>query len=551
MSRVRRLVAACAAALVVLPLATALPAAAVPALPTPVTAGAMPAPQTDGIVLAVAIVGDTVYVGGKFSTARPAGAAPGGPGEVARHNLLAFDLHTGELLPWAPQVSGSTFTSGTDPGPYCKNTGPAQYVCDTVFGIEAAPDGGTVYVGGDFDKIEGRWRSRIAAFDTATRELDQDFRPTMHGRVRDISVTADTVYAGGGFRKVNGVDRGRLAALGLDGTLLPWAPSADREVYAVLAAPQQGRVLIGGAFDHVNGVRRDSMMAVDASSGANVPWQARVPHGGEVVTDIVTDGSGTAYLSAYSWGTTNARFEGRAAIGIADGVARWWDGCYGDTQALAVSEGVLYSATHAHDCSAIDAIPENGSPFRYFRLTAGTTEAVGTATEDVNHVRRGDPIPELLPWFPHTDGGPADSPWRNGTWAIDAGNGYVVVGGEFTEVNGVAQQGLTRFAARGVPGAVHKGPQVPFRAPEITADPATGKPRISWTTTWDGQNSEIRYEVVRIGTSEPVHTVTQRSRPWDLPRLSYLDSAHDSGTYYIRAIDADGERIGSPQTTFP
>ena len=42
-----------------------------------VTADALPTAQIDGVVWSQAIVGNTVYAGGSFKTARPAGAAAG------------------------------------------------------------------------------------------------------------------------------------------------------------------------------------------------------------------------------------------------------------------------------------------------------------------------------------------------------------------------------------------------------------------------------------------------------------------------------------------
>ena len=42
-----------------------------------VTADALPTAQIDGVAWSQAIVGNTVYVGGEFTNARPAGAAPG------------------------------------------------------------------------------------------------------------------------------------------------------------------------------------------------------------------------------------------------------------------------------------------------------------------------------------------------------------------------------------------------------------------------------------------------------------------------------------------
>lgn len=530
----------------------ALPAAAVP-LPPAVTAGALPTPQTNGIVYSVAIAGNTVYAGGSFTRARPYGVAPGGPGEVTRQNLLAFDLRTGALLPWAPAAANSTVLS-TDPGPFCRSVGTNRWTCDSVFRIEASPAGDRVYVAGDFDKIGTQWRSRVAAFDTATGALVSSFRPQVAGRVRGLSVTADTVYLGGGFSSVNGTARSRLAAVDTAGALRPWAPTANAEVWAVLAAPALNRVIVGGAFGLINGASRRAMMAVNATTGASVAWQARVPGGREVVTDVVTDGSGTAYISAYDYGSGPVRFEGRLAVDIVTGQPRWWDGCYGDTMNLAVSGGVLYSVGHAHDCAASNAIPERGADFRFFRLLAHSTDVRGMASVNHNHVRIGDPIPELLPWFPNTNSGPPDSVFKHGTWTVDANSEYVVVGGEFTAVNthssdSQPQQSLTRFAARGVPGAVHNGPQAPFPAPVLTREPGTGAVAIRWRTTWNAQNSEMTYQVMRVGTANPIHEVTSPSRPWDRPELRFVDRQVTAGTYWIRAVDADGQRRGSPQAS--
>ena len=62
-----------------------------------------PAPswQTNGRVNAIAIVGDTAYIGGKFTSVRPAGD-PLGTGEVTRNHVAAFNLQTGALLSWDP-----------------------------------------------------------------------------------------------------------------------------------------------------------------------------------------------------------------------------------------------------------------------------------------------------------------------------------------------------------------------------------------------------------------------------------------------------------------
>src|SRR5690606_22304838 len=48
-----------------------------PGVDPTVTADALPTVQIDGVVWAQVIVGDTVYVGGEFTTARPPGSPAG------------------------------------------------------------------------------------------------------------------------------------------------------------------------------------------------------------------------------------------------------------------------------------------------------------------------------------------------------------------------------------------------------------------------------------------------------------------------------------------
>src|SRR5215207_4107880 len=98
--------------------------------PETVSADAMPTVQIDGVAWTQEIVGNTVYVGGDFTTARPAGA-PLGQNQTPRHNFLAYNLTTGELLPTVFDTNG------------------------TVRAIERSPDGSRLYVGGQFTSFGG------------------------------------------------------------------------------------------------------------------------------------------------------------------------------------------------------------------------------------------------------------------------------------------------------------------------------------------------------------------------------------------------------------
>lgn len=106
MSIVRRALALAMAGALLVPLGGTIQASAGTvdpathvAIPGPsiMSADALPTAQIDGIVWSQAIVGDTVYAGGKFATARPGGVAVGGAGQVVRGNLVAYNIKTGQL----------------------------------------------------------------------------------------------------------------------------------------------------------------------------------------------------------------------------------------------------------------------------------------------------------------------------------------------------------------------------------------------------------------------------------------------------------------------
>ena len=174
----------------------AIPAHEVSALPTPigqpnaamVSAVQLPTTQIDGVAWDQEIVGNTVYVGGSFQNARPAGAAAG-TNLTARHNLLSYNLTTGAL-----------------------NTGFAPDLNNQVYAVAASPDGSRIYVGGQFTNANGAGRNRLAAYSTSTGQLITTFAPSLDYIVRSIVVTNDAVYVGGAFSTAAGQPRNGLAA---------------------------------------------------------------------------------------------------------------------------------------------------------------------------------------------------------------------------------------------------------------------------------------------------------------------------------------------------
>ena len=144
--------------------------------------------QIDGIVWAQAIVGNTVYAGGSFANARPAGSAPG-TNLTPRGNLLSYDITSGQL-----------------------NTSFAPNLDAQVVAVTASPDGTRIYIGGDFTTSSGVNRYRLAAYNATTGALITTFAPVLNGGVRAIVATNTTVYVGGVFTAANGNNRSKLAA---------------------------------------------------------------------------------------------------------------------------------------------------------------------------------------------------------------------------------------------------------------------------------------------------------------------------------------------------
>lgn len=304
-TRLKRIVAALGLMALAWPAASAPAQAAAPdPAPPTVTADALPTWQINGVVWSQAIVGDTVYVAGSFTRARPPGVAAGGAGEVVANNAFAYRLSTGNrVTSFAPSFNAQALV------------------------VRAAPDGSRVYFGGDFTTVNGVARGHIAAFDTATNALVTSFAPNIGGQVRGLGVTATTVYAGGNFSSVNGVARTRLAAFAVgNGALLPWSPAAEGGyVWAMTMSPDQSKVIPGGSFTTISGQPAYGMGAVDAATGAMLPWAAqeriRTAGANGAITTLKADGS-QVYGGGYAFGT-GARFEGTFGLNPSDGSINW------------------------------------------------------------------------------------------------------------------------------------------------------------------------------------------------------------------------------------
>ncbi|WP_069169309.1 LamG domain-containing protein [Streptomyces griseus] len=467
--------------------------------PVSLTADDLTTWQTNGIVWSMATTDGVVYAGGTFSTVRPPDAAPG-TGERPAVNFAAFDAATG-----APTGCSLSFTmsSGTA----------------TVRALALSPDGRTLYAGGQFGAVNGEGVSNFAAVDTATCTPRKDFKISVSATVRALDATADTVYLGGDFTSVGGQTRNKFAAVTTSAGLLPWTAHADEVARAVQVTPDGKHVALGGDFFTVNGTATHALAVVDATTGAlTTSYPGFIPDT-STVQDLTTDATG---LYTANEGTGGGVFDGRIAIDLDDYRQRWRDTCLGATQAVLVHSGVLYSGSHAHDCSSMGGFPDQ--PRRHL------------LAQSVND-------PALLPWFPDTNDGIGEPVGpRVMTQTDKGGHHYLWVGGEFTTVNGSAQQGLTRFADGPDTGA----PWVP----NVSLSTVTpGRIDVNWQTSFDTDDGELTYRIYKDGASTPVHTTTGYSVFWNRPQLRWTDTDVAPGethSYRITASDGTNTSAKSP-----
>jgi len=491
-----------------------------------VTADALPTVQIDGVVWSETVVGNTVYAGGSFANARPAGAAPG-TNLTPRNNLLSFDLTTGNLnTSFAPSLNAQAEV------------------------VTASPDGSRIYVGGSFTTADGQQRDRIAAYSTATGQLISSFAPNLDSTVNAITATNTTVYVGGNFSTANGVARSHLAAFSAaDGSLLGWAPTADDSVKAMVLTPDGSRVIVGGMFLNINGSPAAGLAALDATTGTLLPWAATnlIKEGGSgsEVSDLSTDGT-AIYGTGWAYGSNISTLEGGWSADPDTGNINWIENCWGDTYGIFGVNGAVYEVSHHHACQTLGGYPDT-NPRVFHQSMAFTAQATGTLGHDIGNPdpapdMYGDPAPSIINWFPDTDNGTYTG-LNEGTWSVSGNSQYVVEGGEFLHVNGVAQQGLVRFAVPSI-APDKQGPMVTgsqFVPSLVSLTPGTV--RVAIQTNWDRDDKTLHYQVFRNGNlANPVWTATADSEFWNRPTIGFTDTGLTPGaTYQYRVFVSDGD----------
>jgi uncharacterized repeat protein (TIGR01451 family)/uncharacterized delta-60 repeat protein len=157
------------------------------------------------------------------------------------------------------QANG-VFDAGFNPGAGANNT---------VFSVASAPDG-KVYLGGDFTQVNNTNRTRIARL-AADGKLDMTFSNSVNGIVRAIALqTNGQAVIAGDFTTVGNTARSHIARLNGDGSLdTVFNPNINGNVFALAIQPN-GKIVVGGNFSLVNGASCGSIVRLNDDGSVDV-----------------------------------------------------------------------------------------------------------------------------------------------------------------------------------------------------------------------------------------------------------------------------------------
>jgi len=362
--------------------------------------------QTNGRVYAMVRVGNTIYIGGKFTRV----VSPDGLSKVAAKNLAALDMTTGAPVPGFSARIDSTAKGAT------------------VRSLGASADGSVLYVGGKFDLIGTTPVTNFGAVNTSDGSVNATFAaPAVNGNVHAILVGPSRIYLGGAFSKVGGIARSNLAAVLPSGALDGWAPLANDTVRSFAMAQDGATVFIGGHFTQMNSVARQSVARVDAVSGVLNSWTipagvidypqtawAILPYGPRV---FIGFGKGPNYVAAFhlDFGSLGSQV--------------WRFNTVGNVESLAMNaDGTrLFVGGHFGTGRLQQEVCKTGTSSQWLHGLMSMNPATGQLFCDW--------IPTVTPYGANF----------TGVWAMLSTGTQLWVGGFIETISGVSHVGVGRF----------------------------------------------------------------------------------------------------------
>jgi hypothetical protein len=351
----------------------------------------------------------TLFAVGDFTNA----IDPTGTTSLPYQNLVPIDESTGGVV---PNFAAHTFNG-------------------RIYAVAVDPSSHTVYVGGDFTKVDGSGLhdQHAAAFDETTGALRTGFNVKANDSVRALLLANNVLYLGGRFSTVQSAPRTLLAAVDpatgtVSSTFLPptitWTTTTNRPDVRTLAlgadATGAAALYVGGHFDTVAGSPHQSVIRVNPGTGTLDPAFAPKLD--------VTSGDGLQAVDSIAW--LNGSQDGTPGIVVAQaahtnrayrftttGSLKWKLTPDGDMQSAAVSGTSVYLGGHF---TCVATAPASCYP-------SGAIKRVHIVAVNVT-TGAIDPA-----WAPSMN--PTTQPYYFGVWSVEiTADGALWAGGAFKSV---------------------------------------------------------------------------------------------------------------------
>jgi hypothetical protein len=215
-------------------------------------------PGAKSLVQSLALVGDTLYLGGQFTTVDG----------VSHDNIAAIDINPGTLTGTVDPSFNATVSGGNPANTF-------------VYSVLPGPTG--LYIGGAFSKVDGVTRSKTAELNW-DGSLIKTFKTTgVNGAIRDMQLALDgnTIFVAGGFGMFDGAAHWSIVRISAaTGALDAWQiPVGDVQIGGS-GAPHFGMIcwslvvtttrLFAGCGETPN---YDAAFRLDNGNSGNRTWQ--------------------------------------------------------------------------------------------------------------------------------------------------------------------------------------------------------------------------------------------------------------------------------------
>lgn len=400
-----------------------------------------------GPVSALAVHGGAIYAGGSFAALST----------FPRSNLAAVN-QSGTLVdafdPGASTNVSAQWGFKTNAG--MQNGGTWQFspAPETqVRALALSHDAGRLFVGGTFTQLDGEEHLRLGAVDASNGAAVSGWKPDTSRTdskppwIVALDVVGNTLYAGGDFNRIGGVERSRIAALDAStGDVLGWNPNIGCglggepcHVYAIEASCG-GTVYAGGSFTTIGGQVRPRLAEIHpvgaAGAGGVTAWDPAMSSG--TVYDLASFGP-TVYAGGSFSVAGGAVRQKLAALdaGTAKAVDQWNPAADQEVRAIdltgdgqALYAGGIFTKVGGQDRAGLAALQAVG-------VGEGKGDALAwnpAPAVPLTHINPGIGYP--------------------GTYALDVWGDNVFAGGEFGQLGTRAQYGYGSFTAAPDPAAV-------------------------------------------------------------------------------------------------